>query len=32
MVCVEAAAVEQPVTLAPGDTWEAGQTLTAAPL
>lgn len=32
MVCVEAAAVEQRVTLPPGATWEAGQTLTAGAL
>lgn len=32
MVCIEAAAVERAVTVAPGATWEAGQTLTASPM
>ena len=29
MVCIEAAAIATPVTVAPGAHWEAGQVLTA---
>lgn len=29
MLCVEAAMIDQPVILAPGETWQASQTLTA---
>jgi glucose-6-phosphate 1-epimerase len=32
MVCIEAAAIEHPVSVAAGATWEAGQTLTAEKL
>ena len=31
MVCIEAAAIERPVSVAAGESWEAGQTLTARP-
>jgi D-hexose-6-phosphate mutarotase len=29
MVCIEAAAVERTISVAAGEQWEAGQTLTA---
>jgi glucose-6-phosphate 1-epimerase len=29
MLCVEAAAIESPVSLAPGDSWSGRQSLTA---
>ena len=32
MVCVEAAAIERAVSVAPGATWEGGQTLSAGAL
>lgn len=30
MVCIEAAAVEHAISVAPGATWKAGQTMSSA--